>query len=169
MQTAFAGRPKRRACRALAIANRASVRSRAWAGVAVPFLAIISLAGCQEIGFPPGPASAAQQAAPPPAPVAAATVNPPAGAPSAAAPTGLLDFVVAAKPGQSSVIDDAVRGGQRVTMEREYPSAAGLLCRRFTTAPVNNPAAVETHVACRDKASWHIADVTVKGASPSGQ
>jgi hypothetical protein len=107
----------------------------------------LALAGCQHFGLP-----AASEATPQPA--AARPMVPPA--------DPLLAFVVAASPGQMTTLDEPGRGPVMVRLEREYYSADGISCRRFT---VMRGSDIETRVACRGAAGWQL-DPVLGNAAP---
>jgi hypothetical protein len=112
-----------------------AARRRARAGVALA--SSLALAACQNLGLTlSGPAT-------PQAPVRAA--------PRPSDP--LLAFVAAASPGQSTSLEDPARGRIEVRLEREYDSADGVLCRRFTVVRGQD---IATRVACLTPEGWQL-------------
>ncbi|HEV2300799.1 MAG TPA: hypothetical protein VGR91_04445 [Stellaceae bacterium] len=81
-------------------------------------------------------------------------------------PPGLLEFVANAAPGQSRTFEDPAAGAVRVTAGREYYSAAALLCRHFTLAPLGGAAAraTETRAVCRESDGWQLDPIGATGA-----
>jgi hypothetical protein len=83
----------------------------------------------------------------------------------------ILSFVASAAPGQSGSVSDARRGRLHVILEREYYSAAGIVCRRFTVAPVSAKTGneIETRVACQEPGGWRLDTIASKGLMPASQ
>jgi hypothetical protein len=132
-----------------------SLLSEAGQKVGAILLTALLLTGCQA-GNPFNLGASADTAAP-----ISAVASPPAERP----PDGLLEFIAGAAPGHAIVVQDPARGQWRVTMGREYFSAAGLTCRRFTMeAMASRQAAVRA--ACRDPSGWHLDAVALSEGMP---
>jgi hypothetical protein len=125
---------------------------------AVFMLAAVWLAGCQADMFNPSP-NEDTPLAPSAAPAAASTEPMPA---------GLLALVTAGAPGQSNVVQDAAGRQWRVTLGREYFSAAGLTCRRLTMAAPGARDAL-SRAACHDAIGWHLDPIAVSVDMPSAR
>lgn len=83
-------------------------------------------------------------------------------APIAPLQNPLTAFVSTAAPGERAMVSDAEFGEAQVTMEREYFSASGQSCRRFTVRPGNLRAAAETRVMCQNANSeWALVRLPV--------
>ena len=74
-------------------------------------------------------------------------------------------FVAGASPGQSATVRDPQRGQVRVRLEREYFSAAGVACRRFSLFPAAGQIGINgaTGAACREADGWELDPVTSEG------
>jgi hypothetical protein len=148
-------------------ASPATVIPAPWRVLAAALAALVFLAGCEGAEFglaggtPPQAAAATPSPSPPPAPAPAA--------PAPAVPDAMLAFVESAVAGQSSVLLDPVTGRVRVVFEREYPSAAGIRCRRFTVTPETGAGLVETRIACREPGGWRMVDLGVKESAPAAK
>lgn len=70
----------------------------------------------------------------------------------------LLSFVSGAAVGQRAQINDPELGLVNITLERQYYSAAGQTCRRFTVWPTTGQQiqAIETGVACLEVKQWTL-------------
>lgn len=81
----------------------------------------------------------------------------------AAIASPLLSAVATAPIGTSLTVNDPQFGVVRVTLDREYNSAAGVPCRRFTLVGALAGQG-GTRVACRETAGWSL--VSLQGPSP---
>jgi 17 kDa common-antigen outer membrane protein len=113
-----------------------TARRGAVAGAAL--VVLLSQAACQGLGLTLKGAATAEPAAARPAPRPSDPV---------------LAFVAAASAGQSTSLDDPTRGRIEVRLEREYDSADGVLCRRFTLMRRQD---IKTGVACRTPEGWQL-------------
>lgn len=79
---------------------------------------------------------------------------------------GLLEFVANAAPGQSRIFQDPTDGAVRVTVGRQYSSAAALLCRHFIFAPLDGGTAraTQTRAVCRESDGWQLDPIGTTGA-----
>jgi hypothetical protein len=76
----------------------------------------------------------------------------------------LLAAVASARIGASRTVADPQFGTVRVTLDREYYSAAGVICRRFTLGELGSTGAAATRVACQETTGWSL--VPLQGPSP---
>lgn len=67
----------------------------------------------------------------------------------------VLAFVTAARPGQSSLVNDPKLGQVRVTFIEEYPAASGEICRRYSL--VTGQGQSKAGAACYNGTSWELA------------
>lgn len=90
-------------------------------------------------------------------PVAAAAVP---------AATPLLAAVAMTPVGTSTTVSDPAFGVVRIRLDREYTSAAGVLCRRFIMTGGNQAGLSGSRVACREVTGWSL--LALQGPSPAG-
>jgi hypothetical protein len=86
-------------------------------------------------------------------------VPPPAAAATPADP--LAAFAANAVRGDSRVITESRLGTVRVTVGRDYDSAAGVVCRELVIEPATGPATgrSEIRAVCREAGGWRLSSV----------
>lgn len=96
-------------------------------------------------------------------PSAAASAGMAPVAPDDRATDQLLRFVAKAGIGESAIVPNPAGSRLRVTVEKEYFSAAGFVCRRFSVAPAASLAGggAKIRVACAEPDGWRLDPVAV--------
>ena len=86
----------------------------------------------------------------------------------AAAPVSspLLAAVATMPIGTSTTVSDPLFGTVGIKLDREYPSAAGVLCRRFLMTGGSQAGGGGSRVACRETTGWRL--LSLQGPSLAG-